>query len=417
MKIILINKFYYLKGGAERYYFDLKKLLEDHGHTVIPFAMASPRNFDSPYAKYFVSEVDFGQPVYSLDGLKTAGRMFYSFEARDKLEALIKNTRPDLVHFHNIYHQISPSILPLVKKKYRLPLVESVHDYKLICPNYLLYTEDNVCERCNPRRYYQAVLHRCLKNSLPASILASKEMYFHHCLWRVYEKYVDRFIVPSRFVAKEFVKFKFRAVNKIVRLAHFGDFQNFRPGPNDRPGGYYLFFGRLNQEKGIKILLEAAARLPRFRLHLAGSGPMEEWVKSFIAKNNLSHVKFLGRLETPELITAIRGAAFVVIPSRVFEAFGLVALEAMACGKAVLGSDRGAIPELIQPQKTGLLFDPDHPNDLTNKISQMFQDPARLQDWGRAARQFVTGEFDRQKHYQDLMKIYQQVRPQKRRFG
>ncbi len=216
MKILFVNKFYYLKGGAERYYFDLKNLFEREGHKVIPFSMEDKKNFKSDYSKYFVSNVELEKPGFSLKDLKTAGRIIYSFEAKKKIEELIKKEKPEIAHINNIYHQISPSILTVLKK-YKIPMVQTLHDYKLICPIYILYSKGGICERCKKYRYYHCTFRKCTKNSRGASLINTKEMYWHKFL-KIYENNIDLFISPSNFLRNKILEWGMIKPKKIIVL-------------------------------------------------------------------------------------------------------------------------------------------------------------------------------------------------------
>ena len=170
MKILNANKFYRIVGGSERYFFDLTNLLESRGHKVIPFSMQDSRNRETPYRDYFVSHVDYRKNSigYILrNAPKIFGKTVYSLESKHKMEALIRRDKPDIAHIHMIDHQISPSILDVLKKN-EIPMVQTLHEYKLICPNYKLFIEksNEICERCKGGKYYNAVVHKCLKNSL-----------------------------------------------------------------------------------------------------------------------------------------------------------------------------------------------------------------------------------------------------------
>ncbi|MFC1703143.1 glycosyltransferase [Patescibacteria group bacterium] len=196
MRIIFGNKYYYLKGGAERHLFDLQHILEENGHAVIPFAMADERNRKTDWNKYFVSPVQTEKVRFSLGGLKTAGRMIYSCEAKRKFRKLIKKAKPDLVHIHNIYHQLSPSFLP-VAKKHGVPVVMTAHDYKLVSPNYSMYHDGEICEHAKGD-VWKAYTHRCVKGSAMASWLVALEMSLHK-RWGLYEKNIDRILLSAEF--------------------------------------------------------------------------------------------------------------------------------------------------------------------------------------------------------------------------
>lgn len=406
MKILQINKFFYQQGGAERYFFNLIKLLEDNDHEVIPFAMADEKNQPTPWSKFFPAKVETLAPKSLKEKLRIAGRMFYSFEAKRKIENLIKVTKPDLAHLHNIYHQLSPSILPVLKK-FKIPVVMTIHDYKLICPNYILYTENAVCERCRGQRYYNAVIHRCLKNSLSASVLAAMEMYFHKVL-KIYGKNIDLFIAPSEFVKNKLIKFGFPE-NKIKVLPHFIELSKDEH-KNCSTKNYFFYLGRLKEEKGVDLLLAAMKELPEINLKIVGSGPQETKLKEFVLKNNLDNVKFLGQINAEQLPEIIKQAQGVIIPSRVWETFGLVAAEVMAYGRPVIASQMGALPELIIHGQTGLLFKSEDSHDLADKILFLQKNPEQAKAMGAAGRKIIEEKLNRQQHYQKIMEIYEKVK-------
>jgi glycosyltransferase involved in cell wall biosynthesis len=403
MKILLINKFYYQQGGAERYFFALKSLLEAKGHTVIPFAMKDLKNDYSPWSEYFVSKVETLAPRMNWQSLKNIFRIFYSWEARFKLEKLIKETQPDVAHIHNIYHQISPSILPVLKK-HKIPVVMTVHDYKLICPNYILYTKNSPCVRCQGHRYYNAVRFRCLKNSYVVSLIAALEMSFHK-IFKIYEKNVDLFLCPSEFVKNQLIEFG-QAPEKIQVIPLF---QNIIDDKSNL-GEYFLYAGRLKREKGVDLLIEAMKSLPKQKLVIAGSGPDElEWQRR-VNEQSLGNIQFLGWQDQKELDELYRGCFAVIIPSRVWETFGLSALEALAYGKPVVASATGALPEIIKPGENGLLFERENLIDLKDKVSQILKDKDKAEKMGQAGREQVRQEFNPEKHYERLIKIYEKVK-------
>lgn len=417
MKILLVNKFYYLKGGAERYFFDLKKLLEEKGHHVISFSMEDERNFESQEKQYFVSNVDIEKLRFSF---KAAGRILYSFEAKRKLEKLIKKEKPDIAHLHNIYHQISPSILTVLKK-YKIPIVMTLHDFKILCPVYILYTHGEICERCKTYRYWQCTLHKCAKNSYAASKLNTFEMYLHKFL-RIYEKNVDLFIVPSEFLKNKILEWCRLSQEKITVLPHFAEDNEFRP---DFIGtqfvtpppckDYILYFGRLSHEKGVDILLEAIKILKNSgalttKLYIAGYGPKEHELKKFTVQNNLQEtVKFLGYLKGQDLQNAIKNSLFTVMPSRVYESFGMAALESFSLGKPVLAANLGALPELVKEGETGMLFKTANANNLAKKIIAMLEDKNKLALMGQNAEKLAKEKYGEETHWRELEKIYRNL--------
>lgn len=401
MKILQINKFYYLKGGAERYFFDLQRLLQEKGHQVIPFAMKNERNVDTPYKQYFVSQIDIEKPRFSF---RSAGRIIYSFEAKRKIKELVAKERPDIAHIHNIYHQISPSILTVLKK-HEIPIIMTIHDFKLICPAYILYSKNEICQRCKTYRYYNCFFRKCVKNSFWASLLNALEMYFHKFL-KIYESNIDLFIAPSNFVRNKILEFKIIAPEKIIVLPHFIDLENIQQQYQSK--NYFLYFGRLSKEKGVKVLLKAMKFIKQSELWIAGSGPQEEELKEFVWKNKLSNVRFLGYLGREELQSVIQNSLFSVIPSLVYETFGMTVLESFVFSKPVIVSDLGALSELVEEEKTGLKFKPGNFNQLAQKINFLLKNPRARKEMGERAREKVE-EFNKEKYYKELMSLYKKV--------
>jgi glycosyltransferase involved in cell wall biosynthesis len=212
MRILQVNKFHYNRGGADKYYLSLIKNLEQDGHQVAAFSMYHPKNSASLYAKYFVSRLSFNEGGL-IDILKTPGRMIYSLEAKRKFKNLVKDFKPEIIHIHNIYHQISPSILDIAAK-FKIPVVMHLHDYKLICPNYQLFVGGETCEACKPHKYFNCYRKQCFKGSKSKSMLATLEMFIHHRLLKIYEKNIHTFIAPSDFMKQKLVEFGWN-INKI----------------------------------------------------------------------------------------------------------------------------------------------------------------------------------------------------------
>ncbi len=399
MKILNINKFHYIQGGADRHYLDLKKLLESHGHTVIDFAMQSPRNLPSRYAKYFVQHRDLSRLQFSWKNLIHWGRIFYSLEAKRKIQTLILAEKPDIVHLHNIYHQISPSILGVIKKA-KIPMVMTVHDYKLICPAYTLYSRGEVCERCKKYKYYHCVWRKCHKDSYLASAIVALEMGFHK-LFRFYEKYVDLFICPSQYLYQKLKDWGLPQ-DKLVHIPYFIKTQNIKR-PRSTPQNYVLYFGRLSPEKGITDLLAVAKALPHIPLRIVGQGPQQAHITQYLDQHKLSNVQVMGYQSGKKLTQTIAQARFVVVPSQFPEMFGLVILEAYRLGKTVLARKRGGIPELVLDQKTGLLFQ--NRAALQEKIEYLYNHPAICQQMATRGHKTLN-KFSSRIFYSRLSKIY-----------
>jgi len=401
VKILLVNKFFFLKGGAESCFFDTAKLLRDKGHEVVFFSMAHPDNSACPYYEYFVSEVDFERASSFTDKIKASGRLLYSFEARKKLEQLIRREKPDVAHLHNIHHQISPSILHCLEQ-FDLPVVMTIHDYKLVCPTYTMFNDGRVCERCKGGQYYQCFLARCCKNSRLKSLLNTIGMYLHHSVLRIYGL-VDIFISPSRFLKDKLGEMGFGG--KMVYLPNFVDVDGVAPSYSWDDNSI-TYFGRLSAEKGLFTLISAVRGLG-LKCTIIGEGPIREDLERKVREESAANVVLSGYRAREQLRKEVGGSMFVVLPSEWYENSPRSVAEAFALGKPVIGSRIGGIPELVRDGQTGLTFEPGNSSDLRAKIEGLSANSKRIMELGQKAREFVEHELSRESHYQQLMKIYE----------
>jgi glycosyltransferase involved in cell wall biosynthesis len=412
MNILLVNNFYYNRGGDCTYLFSLQKLLEAKGHKVSIFSMHHPQNIESGYSKYFVSHIDYAEEMKRKNihsGIKVLSRSIYSIEAKNKMKRLIDDEKPDIVHLNNIRHHLTPSILRPIKK-YNLPVVWTLHDYQLICPNIAFLAGGRICEKCKKRKYYWPPVVRCKKDSFLASAMAAVE-HTAQFLTHAYDA-VDFYIAPSEFVKSKFVEYGFDE-NKIICLRHFTDAGC--GNSNDKPGDYILYIGRLSEEKGIKTLIEAVSRVGMVKLKIAGDGPLREELESNELFSGGHNIEFLGQRSRKEIIELIKNCRFLVVPSEWYEVLGLVILEAFACGKTVIGSRIGGIPELIRDNETGVTFEAGNIEDLISKIEYLDRYPDRIQEMGESGRSFVQQELGADKYYKALMEIYKMAAEIKRK--
>jgi glycosyltransferase involved in cell wall biosynthesis len=403
MNILQINKFFYLRGGAEASFFETSKILQERGHRVSFFSMDHPDNMNSPYSRYFVSAVDLENPKTMREKLKGAGRIIYSWESRNKLGELLEQGLPDLVHLHNIHHHISPSILHTLKK-YDLPVVLTLHDYKPVCPVYTLLCRGQVCERCRKKRFYFCLLKKCCKDSLSKSALIMTEMYFHHHILKIYGS-VDAFISPSRFMKHKLKELGFRG--KIHHLPNPIGPEEFLPSYTWEKE-FIVYFGRLSKEKGIFTLLRAMKDLP-VQCKIFGEGPEKKELIKIAEDENISNVAFPGFISKEELKNALRKAMFAVVPSEWYENYPYSIIESFALGKPVIASKIGGIPELVEEAKTGLTFEPGNVEELKSKIMYFLNNPEQIVNFGKNARYFVERNLNPENYYQNLMTIYRKA--------
>ncbi len=405
MVVLQANKFHYVKGGAERYYMDVSRRLAVRGHTVVPFAMHHDRNEPSEYARFFVDEVDYHGPMGLVHKARAAVRSIYSRETVRKIEDLIDVQRPDVAHMHNIYHQISPSLIHVLHR-HGIPMVHTLHDYKVVCPGYLFMAGGRVCECCRGGRYYNAVAQRCLLNSRAASLVGAVEAYVHDWL-KTYHK-VALFLCPSRFLLEKVAEFGMPR----ERLHHFPYFlplEEYRPG--FERSDYFIYLGRLSREKGVATLLAALRRRGGGRLtcRILGEGPLEEQLKRQARDWGLRNVEFSGYLQGEALHKAIRGAAFTVVPSEWYENLPFAVLESFALGTPVVGSRMGGIPEMVLHEETGLTFTMGDSLELADALDWMEARPERAVEMGRTARRLVETRYSPEEHLSQLEALYRRV--------
>lgn len=399
MTILQVNKYYYPRGGADVVMLELAKLLEARGHQIVPLAMQHPQNLASPYAHSFVSEVETESVRFGWQGIRTAARMLYSVEARRKISSLIRTTKPELAHLHNIYHQISPSILTPLKKA-GIPVVMSVHDWALISPNYSLFDHGEICER-GMKNPWDIIEHRCIKDSKVASAWAAFVFWMHKKL-RLYEKGVDRFIAPAEFVKEKLVVAGIDQ-KKIEVIHHFIDATKISPSDG---GDYIGYIGRLSPEKGVEVLLRAATKTPEIPVKIAGTGPDEARLRSLTKELGLKNVEFVGWLDGVMRARFYGHAAAIVVPSVWYEIFGMIVLESYAAGKPVIASRIGALPELVREGETGFLFRPGDADQLADQMRLIFGEVGERRRMGAAARAMVEQEYNPEQYYEQIMKLY-----------
>jgi glycosyltransferase involved in cell wall biosynthesis len=409
MTIVLVNKFYYKRAGGERSFFDVKELLESHGHTVVPFAMQHPENESSSYQKYFVSYHEFGRvPRNPLAMAKGFMRMVYSWEAKKKFAQLVEEVRPDIVHIHNIYHQISPSILDVCRAK-GLPVVQTVHDYKLVCPNYKLFANGAIDESCKGKRFYRDAWNRSIKHSFLASCGAVLETYIHDAL-HIYDRGVSQWIAPSHFVKNKIVEFG-KEESKISVIPHFIDMplDNKDRERNDT----LLYVGRLSEEKGVDVFLRALARTG-YHARILGDGPLRSDLEMLCKKLGLEGQVIFEGHKTPEEVThALATCRALIVPSVWHELFGYVVLEAYAVRTPVIAARVGALPELIEPVDHRFLVTAGSDEELAQKMEELLQNSAVLKEFGERAHLFCRERMGGQEFYEKIMALYASLATQK----
>jgi len=401
MKILFVNKYYHPSGGPETVILQSKEKLESLGNKVVLFSMQHPRNLETQYSRYFVCNVDYNSSNSFLNKAKMSLNIFYSFEAKKKMELLLNEEKPDLAHLHNIYHQISPSILPVLKKR-DIPVVMTLHDFKLVCPNYTFLRKGKPCERCEGKHFYKAVIHRCVKDSYWKSLVCSLEMYFHRFL-KIYQDSVDIYITLSEFSKDRFIKYGIPK-EKIFNLPNYISLPQYSSQSFNQD--YILFLGRLEDKNGIFTLIRAMKHLPEITLKVAGEGTLKSSLESYVKEKKLENISFKGFVTGEELHQLIANSSFTIFPNHAYHLCPMSILESFAFGKPVIGSNLGSIPELINDGIDGLLFEPGNAEDLAEKIKYLYHHPLLAQKMGISARKKVEEKYSEEGYYKKLFGIY-----------
>ncbi len=396
MKVLLVNKFLYPKGGAETYVFKLGETLVKYGHLVQYFGLENEKNTVGNSVNSYVTDIDFSKGLSK--NLKAPVRIIYSSEARKKIRKVLDDFQPDVVHFNNIQFHLTPSMM-LEVEKYRkqtgrkVKIVYTAHDYQLICPSHGLFdSKIKICEKCLDGNYTHCFRTKCMKNSRSKSLLAMLDAY-HWKHSRAYS-FIDTIICPSEFL-KNKLDCQARFAEKTVALHNFIEPQQ---SASVQKGDYVLEFGHLSRDKGSLTLLEVAKRMPEVRFVFAGYGAAESEIMK------VPNAEFVGFKTGDELKKLISEAMCSVYPSEWYENCPFSVIESQMYGTPVIGSRMGGIPELIEDGKTGLLFEAGNADELESKLRFLLETPDLLEGFTKNCKNvsFETPET----YYRKLLKIY-----------
>ena len=381
MRILLVNKFHWPKGGSEKYYFELGQLLKEHGHEVAYFSMKDERNVKTGEKEFFVESSDMNSK-----NITKALNVIYSKENKKRMEEALDEFKPDIVHLNNFQRQLSASIInPCIKRN--IPIVFTAHDVQAICPAITMMDPDrNLCELCMKGKYMNCFKKKCIKDSTLKSLLGAIEgkYYRNH---KIYTDKISYIVTPSEFYRGKFIedgvdKSRIKALHNSIEM------KDYDIKTEDK--GYALYFGRLSREKGILNLITAFSKLDDGLLYIAGEGPEKETIEKIIKENKLEkRVKLLGFLNKEEMTEATRKCKFVVVPSIWYENCPYSILETLAIGKPVIGSNMGGIPELVNDNENGFIYQYDKIDELSNKMKTLFENKKLVDKFSKIGRAHV----------------------------
>jgi glycosyltransferase involved in cell wall biosynthesis len=395
MRILNVSQNYFVVGGMDVAMFTLERVLRAHGHEVIPFAAADAQNAPTPYARYF-------PPAARTEsaGAKDALGTIYSRPARHEIARLLDEQQVDLVHLHSYFKRLTPAILPEIRRR-GIPLVQTLHEYRAVCPVSTLYRDGKICTDCKGGRYRNVIRHRCAGGSLARSAWNYAEM--HASDWLGHKRDVARYITVSDYQRDLLIAMGMDA-GKLVTVHHPVELPA-QPSQDVRAG--VLFFGRLESEKGAGLLLEIAERLPGERLVIVGDGSRREELVRAASDRGLANVEFRGTLHGEALGAAIDQAACVIVPSLWPEAFGLTAVEALAHATPVVASAIGGMLDTVRDAVDGFLTAPGDVAALVERVRRLTADPALARRMGEAGRQRMAQEFSADGFYRQTMQVYE----------
>jgi len=405
MRVLLVHNNSRVTGGAEVFFHEVGRVLSANGHQVAYFSCADVAAEKSEWSRYFPKVVDYrGNAIGAFMHFPS---MIYSRESRRAIAKIIEDFRPDVAHCFAIYTKMTPSILDELKEK-KVPTVISLNDYKHICPNYKLFHHGGLCEDCRGGRFYRAVMNRCCHDSIVYSVASSIEAYVHGWM-DIYRKNIHTFLFASEFMAKKTEEFWGKENLRWRILRNPFDAKKYTAVTPDEIGSYALYFGRIIDEKGVNVLLNAAALARDVPLVVVGDGPDLERLQQRASVLGLSHVRFLGAKWGNELDQILKACRYVVVPSLWHENFPYVILQSFAMGKPVIGSNRGGIPELVADGERGLVYEATDPAALAGALRMLWSDTELAKRIGITAKQYADSEFNDGRFYADVIKIYGEV--------
>ena len=381
MKILQVHNFYQQRGGEDAVVSAECELLRSHGHEVIQYTKHN-------------NEVEQISPVRLL------AKTIFNTDTEEDIRDLLKRESPIVIHSHNTFPLISPAIYYAAARSH-IPVVQTLHNFRLICPSAILLRDGKICEDCVGRVPYSAIVHACYRGNRGASA-ATASMITAHRLLGTWQDRVNTYIALTAFARDKFIEGGLPG-NKIVIKPNF---LAEEPGIGDGTGNYALFASRLSKEKGLGVLLDAWGRLRLpIPLKIAGSGDLKAWVQE--RASGLEGVEVLGQCSRSETLDLMKRASLVVVPSECYEGLPMTIVEAFACGTPVVTSKLPSMDELVTDRVNGARFECGSGEDLARRIEELWRSPSLRSDMRKAARVTYESCYTPERNYRSLMKIYE----------
>jgi glycosyltransferase involved in cell wall biosynthesis len=381
MNVLVVHNFYQQAGGEDGVFADECALLRDRGHHVVTYTVHN----DS---------------VAQLGKLSLARKTIWNQESYDSIAQIVRKERIDIAHFHNTFPLVSPAGYYAARDN-GARVVQTLHNYRLMCPVATFFRDGHVCEECLGRAVpWPGVVHACYRDNRPASAVTAAMLAGHRAKG-TYRDAVDLYLPLTQFARNKFVQAGFPERKLFVKP----NFVSPDPGEGAGGGGYVLFIGRLSEEKGLSVLLKAAELLSgRIALKILGDGPLRQQVEGAAAR--VAGVEYLGRRPSNQVYDILAGAEALVFPSVWYEGLPRTIIEAFAKGTPVVASRLGSMAELVQPGRTGRLFDPGDPADLARHVREILDNPTELSELRSRARAEFLRAYTAERNYPMLIEAY-----------
>lgn len=384
-RILVVHNSYQHAGGEDAVFVAETALLRQRGRDVVEYTEDNKR-------------------INGMSQVSVAAQSMWSTRTCLRLLQILRSSQPHVAHFHNIFPLISPSAYSACRKV-GVPVVQTLHNFRLLCPAATFFRDGRVCEDCMHRTPpWPGIVHACYRDSRGQTGVVAVMLAVHWWL-KTWSGRVDVYIALTEFARKKFIQGGIPAEKIVVKP----NFVHPDPGMRESGGEYALFVGRLSPEKGVSTLLKAWRSLKDVPLNIAGEGPLCEKVHAFINREKLENVELLGQRSHEEIVALMKGARFLVFPSEWYEGFPMTLVEAFACGVPVVASRLGGMAEIVEEGHTGLFFQPGDSANLAEKVRWAMDHPDAMREMGVKARQAYEEKYTAEKNYQILLNIYERA--------
>jgi len=386
MRILIGHNYYQQPGGEDGVFRSEIAMLKSFGHEVHVYERHN-------------NEIK----TDILSRISHAASLRFSKSSYDQARSLIRSFKPDVAHFHNTFFVMTAAVLYACRDE-GVPVIVSLHNFRLMCINGLFLRDNKPCEDCLHGSRVSGIIHKCYRDSLALSVLAT-DMTNYHWRRKTWSDVVDHFVVATEFTRNKYIQAGIPPA-KISVVPNFVEEPSYS---TQGRGGYAFYAGRLSQEKGIDVLIKAWRHIKEFPLYIAGTGPMQKEIEASIKEHGLTHVKMLGFLENEDCRKMLSLAKFLIVPSACYENFPRVVAEAFACGVPVVANRLGTMEEIVKDGSLGLLYSNSDPEDLAAKAMEMINDADKYARLSANARQVYDLKYTPARHYEGLMNIYQRI--------